>query len=164
MRTILVMLALAVGATDLANACSCMRESDDRRIALSEKLARADFVFLGRIEGTRVLKVKEDDFEIEHQQTQFYILQSWKGEKSNRVYVRTALTCCLCEYEFPESGEFLVFAYGPDTSGYYTTSSCDYPKESREATEDIQILNDLNLSGRTNRSSRSREERAPAER
>lgn len=85
-----------------------------------------------------------------------------EGEKANRVFVQSAITCCLCGYEFPTSGVFLVFAYGPDTDGYYKATSCPRPRKRDEANEDIAILNELVDESRTSRSTRSRAKtRAP---
>jgi hypothetical protein len=162
MRTILAFAVLFLGVNGVVDACSCIRESEDRKTALSERLERTDLVFLGRIESTEVTKISEHGFEAQYQKTQFYILQSWKGESSSRVYVRTALECCLCEYRFPTSGVFLVFAYGPNDDGVYTTSSCDDPMSLEHAKEDVTLMDQIReIKGRP---SRSREERAPAER
>lgn len=165
MKSILAVAVLLLAASGIANACSCIRESDDRKTALSERLERADLVFLGRIESTQDSTVSEDGFEAQYQRTQFYILQSWKGEKSSRVYIQTALECCMCEYRFPTSGVFLVFAYGPNKDGIYETSACDQPRVIDRAKDDSAFLDQIrDANRRTSRSSRSREERAPAER
>jgi hypothetical protein len=165
MRTVLALAVLFFGVNGVVDACSCIRESEDRKTALSERFERTDLVFLGRIESTEVMKISEHGFEAQYQKTQFYILQSWKGESSSRVHVRTALECCMCEYKFPTFGVFLVFAYGPNDDGVYTTSSCDHPMPLEHAKEDVTLMDQIGeIKGRTNRSSRSREERAPAER
>lgn len=154
-RTILGVLALTIEVVGTANACSCIRENSDKRTAVAERFEKAQLVFLGRIETTqRVTLMEEDDFEVEYQRTQFYILDSWKGEKSNRVFVQSAITCCLCGFEFPSSGVFLVFAYGPDKDGYYEATSCTRPLRQSEANEDIAILNELVDKSRTRREGR----------
>jgi len=164
MRTVLALAVLFFGVNGVVDACSCIRENEDRNTALSERIERTDLVFLGRIESTEVMKISEHGFEAQYQKTQFYILQSWKGESSSRVYVRTALQCCMCEYKFPTSGVFLVFAYGP-RDGVYETSSCDHPMPLEQAKEDVALLERIREgNGRTKRSSGSRDERAPAER
>lgn len=143
-RTILLVVAFTIGIVDASRACSCIRESDDKRTALTGRLERATLVFLGRIEANEVFTLKEDgDFEVEYQRTQFHIIESWKGEKASRVYVQSAITCCLCGHEFPKSGVFLVFAYGPDKDGYYEATSCTRPLRRDEAKEDIAILSEL---------------------
>lgn len=135
--------------------------SNDKRTAVAERFERAQLVFLGRIEGTERFTLMEED-EVEYQRTQFYILEAWKGEKANRVSVQSAITCCLCGYEFPKSGVFLVFAYGPDKDGYYEATSCTRPPRRSEANEDIAIPNELADESRTSRSTRSRAKtRAP---
>lgn len=123
---------------------------------MAERFERAQLVFLGRIEGTeRFTLVEEGGFEVEYQRTQFYILEAWKGEKANRVFVQSAITCCLCGYEFPDSGVFLVFAYGPDKDGYYEATSCTRPLRRSEANEDIAILNELGDSVRSRAKTRA---------
>lgn len=162
-RTIFCALLLASGLFDVAHACSCILESEDKRTAIAGRLESAQLVFLGRIEEKETFKLmQDDDFEVEYQRTQFYILESWKGEKANRVYIQSPITCCLCGYKFPKSGVFLVFAYGPDKDGYYEATSCVRPLKRSEAKEDIAVLNELVAKGRTSRSTRSRAEtRAP---
>lgn len=140
-RAILCILALTIGAVGVASACSCIRESNDKRTAVTQRFENAQLVFLGRIEGTERFTRMEYDFEVEYQRTQFYILEAWKGEKANRVFIQSAITCCLCGYEFPKSGVFLVYAYGPDEDGYYEATSCTRPLKRSEANEDIAILN-----------------------
>ena len=162
-RAILLVLVFTVGLVDASIACSCIRESDDRRTALRDRLERATLVFVGRIEDNEVFTLKEEeDFDVEYQRTRFYILESWKGEKASRVYVQSAITCCLCGYEFPNSGVFLVFAYGPDKDGYYEATSCSRPLKRDEAREDIAILDELSREAeQAVQPDRARETRAP---
>jgi hypothetical protein len=142
-RVVLCVLLLAIGSVEVAEACSCIPESGDKRTAVANRLASAQLVFLGRIETSEKFRLQEDDFEIEYQRTRFYILESWKGEKANRVYIQSPITCCLCGYKFPKNGTFLVFAYGPDKDGYYEATNCTRPLKRSEAKEDIAILNEL---------------------
>jgi len=151
-RSIFCALLLAIGLFDVANACSCIRESEDKRTAIAGRLESAQLVFLGRIEETETFKLmRDDDLEVEYQRTRFYILESWKGEKAARVYIQSPITCCLCGYKFPKSGVFLVFAYGPDKNGYYEATSCVRPLKRGEAKDDIAVLNELVAKGRTSR-------------
>lgn len=144
LRSALCLLVLAIASVEIADACSCIQESEDKRVATAHRFETASLIFVGRIESTERLKLKQaEDFEIEYQRTQFYILESWKGETASRMFIQSAITCCLCGYEFPESGVFLVFAYGPDRNGYYEATSCTPPLRRSEATEEIAILNDL---------------------
>lgn len=165
MRWILVPIVLLSAYASDVVACSCIRESDDQRTAVETAFKKADLVFVGRIESKERFSLEEYDTEIEYERTQFYVVESWKGEKAARVYIESSVTCCLCGYEFPRTGSFLVYAYGPDANGYYSTSNCSRTKELKAADAEIAILNEISAGeGRTKRSSRSREERAPAER
>jgi hypothetical protein len=150
-------------STDV-HACSCIRQTEDERTAVKEALEQADLVFVGRIESTENYNAKEYDEEIQFQRTGFVILQSWKGEKANRVYVQSPVTCCLCGYPFPRSGVFLVYAYA-SKDGYYATSSCSRTKPRESADDEIEFLNEIS----TRRAEQSvpadrREDAAPAER
>jgi hypothetical protein len=129
MRMILLLVvAVGIGFNIEAQACSCMRQPDDERTAVQAALEHADLVFVGRVEGTENYSAEEYDQEIQYQRTAFLILQSWKGEKANRVYVQSPVTCCLCGYPFPKSGVFLVYANSSEKNVYYTTSSCSRTK------------------------------------
>jgi hypothetical protein len=161
----MLLVVVGIGFNVDVQACSCVRQPDDERAAVSAALERADLVFLGRIEGAENYNAKEYGEEIQYQRTAFLILQSWKGERANRVYVESPVTCCLCGYPFPKSGVFLVYAYFSEKNGYYTTSSCSRTKPIDEADEEIKLLDEVSIKdSRTRRSSRSREERAPTER
>jgi hypothetical protein len=122
-----------------ALACSCGDIGDDRA-AVAEAMEKADLVFIGRIESQEKFTLDEDDMKHDYERTQFYVVQSWKGEKATRVYVESMVTCCMCGIRFPETGSFLVYAYGPKPNGYYTTSVCSRTKPLADANDEIAML------------------------
>lgn len=156
MRMILMLLAVVgIGFNVDVQACSCVWQPDDERVAVAAALDKADLVFLGRIEGAENYSATEYGEEIQYQRIAFLVLQSWKGEKANRVYVQSPVTCCLCGYPFPKSGVFLVYAYSSEEDGYYTTSSCSRTKPADNADEEIKLLDELSIKdSRTKRHTR----------
>lgn len=147
MRSWLIAVVAILLAPQLANACSCALQEGDERAAIRESLHEADVVFVGRIEGVEVLR--EDQSGIETQRTRFYVIQSWKGDTANRLYVETTLTCCLCGFPFPEHGEYLVYAYRSSDGSVLGTSVCTRTKLASEAAEEIAILDQLQANDET---------------
>lgn len=143
MRWVVAAIVLIGMYSGGALACSCAHEGDDRA-ALAAALQEADLVFVGRIESKERFTVDEEDgFKMQYERTQFYVLQSWKGEKASRVYVESNVTCCLCGYVFPEEGSFLVYASGPNRNGYYSTSICRRTKPIEAAEKEIATLDEI---------------------
>jgi hypothetical protein len=143
MRWVVAAIVLFSLYSSGALACSCARE-EDGRAGVAQALQKADLVFVGRIESKEKYSVDEvDGVKLEYERTQFYVVQSWKGEKATRVYVESMITCCMCGYVFPETGSFLVYASGPNRDGYYSTSICRRTKPLREATQDIALLDEI---------------------
>jgi hypothetical protein len=156
-----LLLVAAVFAPGLCHACSCGDEifTDDKP-AIAKALSEADAVFVGRIESAEL--ASKLDSGIEGQHTGFYVVRSWKGETSTRIYIQTSLAHC--GFGFPSSGEFLVYAYTAPETGYFRTTVCTRTKPSSQASKEISILDELEAAGasRTSRSTRSRAKtRAP---
>jgi hypothetical protein len=126
-----------------ALACSCSGGPENDRAAVAKALTEAALVFVGRIESKEKYSVDEDGYKLEYERTQFYVVQSWKGEKASRVYVESMVTCCMCGYAFPETGSFLVYAYGPKANGYYSTSICHRTKPLEAATQEVGLLDEI---------------------
>lgn len=145
MRLVLAAIFLLSLWSSETLACSCAPQPQDTREAVTKAFESASLVFLGRIESTETFRGAERNYDVdlEYQRVQFYVIDSWKGEKATRVYVESTLTCCLCGHHFPESGEFLIYAYGPDENGYYGTSICSRTRPAESAEEDIEVLNTL---------------------
>lgn len=143
MRWIVAAIVLISMYSGGALACSCAREEDDRA-GVAKALERADLVFVGRIESKERFSVDDEEgYKLEYERTQFYVLQSWKGEKASRVYVESVVTCCMCGYVFPETGSFLVYASGPNSKGYYSTSICRRTQPLDAAKGEIALLDEI---------------------
>lgn len=167
MRLILASIVVFIALCGEAIACSCAPDAGDARTAVTAALERADMVFVGRIESQEEIGRKERSewSEFIFQRTQFYVVDSWKGEKAIRVYVESNVTCCMCGFDFPRSGELLIYAFGPNENGYYATSICTRTKPLEAAKEDIDILNSLRAEDDSvKRSDRSTKERESTER
>ena len=140
MKWVVAVIVLIGMYSSGALACSCAYGGDERA-DVAEALDQADLVFVGRIESQEEFVLHENDMTHEYERTQFYVVQSWKGEKATRVYVESVVTCCMCGYRFPKTGSFLVYAYGPKPNGYYTTSICARTKPLAAAHDEIAMLN-----------------------
>lgn len=159
MRWIVAAFLLMSSYGSGALACSCSSGSEDERTAIASALEEASLVFVGRVESKEKYAVDEDGMKLEYERTQFHVVQSWKGEKATRVYVESMVTCCMCGYVFPDKGSFLVYASGPKSHGYYSTSICHRTKKAEEAKEEIAILDALAAeAGQTSERSRAKQQ------
>ncbi len=73
----------------------------------------------------------------------FSIIKSWKGHLKKDLYTRIITQCCLCGYSFEEKKKYLLYLYGPDKEGFYSTSICIRTTYAENAEEDIEILDEL---------------------
>jgi len=162
MNALVVIVLLSLAIPRMALACTCIPQPADQEAAVRKALDEAAVVFLGRIEHAELNG--EDQSGSKLQRTRFQVLQFWKGELSSQVYVHTRLS--MCGSWFPHEGEYLVYGYVQGEDGYFSTSACTRTKPSSSALDEVALLNRIQAAddGRTIRSSRSREERAPAER
>lgn len=143
MKWILAAVVLIGLSSNVALACSCRNRHDEPRVAVSASFERASIVFIGRVESKEKFRPKEADAHMEYERTQFYVVQSWKGEKATRVYVETSITCCMCGYLFEKDRLYLVFASPSSDSGYYATSLCSGTKPLDAAQEDVAVLDEM---------------------
>jgi len=129
-------------------ACSCVGGPEVTRENVEAALKKADLVFVGRIESTEPFSADEHGHTYNYQRAQFYVVQSWKGEKSVRVYTEAITGCCMCGIWFPEKGTYLVYASGPKPNGSYSTGICTRTKLLEHATEEIALLDKLVAEGK----------------
>ena len=126
-----------------AHPCSCVSASGSDAQQIAAALRSASAVFLGRITSSEMESWREAIPLTEIRKTKFKILKQWKGAKADDLEFRVDVQCCVCGYEFPPKGEFLVYAYGPTADGYYTTSTCTRTRHASEAGKDIEVLDSL---------------------
>ena len=132
-------------------ACSCMQQPAEVKDAVTRAYNDATSVVLakvsaeGPIAASQTYKQEmlyEDDpnLHIELRRTEFIALRSWKGTHGKRFYTRINTECCLCGISFSVSETYLLYLYGPDKEGYYSTSMCTRTTRESEAEEDIRHL------------------------
>ncbi|PCK06950.1 MAG: hypothetical protein COA42_16795 [Alteromonadaceae bacterium] len=156
MRKILLFLLLTVAAVKTM-ACSCAFQDTLIEEAVLDSYKRAAAVVLATAEHVENLEPfvaevysadKGHHKETYHnsQRTQFVALKSWKGEHGKRFFTEIFIACCMCGYSFEEGENYLLYLYGPDKNGYFSTSSCSRTKrETNEINKEIEILNKIDL-------------------
>ncbi|MFC2106346.1 hypothetical protein ACFLS0_06320 [Candidatus Bipolaricaulota bacterium] len=131
------MMALAVGFSLAAAACSCAAPGTPE-----DALEAADAVFSGRVIGLRLEPQTPEDptisFMPEDLLATFIVSLVWKGTLEQETVVRTTFTCCVCGYAFQIGETYLVYAYG-DESGI-RTSVCTRTKPIALAKDDLDVL------------------------
>lgn len=141
MKVAACLALVALFAAPRVDACSCARQPADLVEGVRSAFNRADIVFVGVVEHVRLL-----DEHIE--ETTFYVLRSWKGERVSRVTTRIDVQCCLCGYSFEVGMRYLVYGYGRDTHGFVATSICSRTAPEPKAGDDIDALDAMVASGR----------------
>ena len=145
----LIFAALSVVSSLLgpgaAYACSCRPDSGTEAEQVAEALKSASVVFLGRITSSAMESWQERMPLTEVQKTKFRVTRQWKGVAQQVFELHIDVQCCVCGYEFPKTGEFLVYASGPDAEGYFQTNICTRTKPASEAMKEIEILDELTL-------------------
>lgn len=137
---VLVLFSVLFFVCRAALACSCILPTQDPEEAVEDAADRADIVFLGKVERVHTADIPDVGAVI--QESTFYILESWKGEKVTRVSTKINVQCCVCGFHFEEGETYLVFAYeGKD--GYYSTSICSLTRRADQAEEYLTILRDI---------------------
>lgn len=138
----LVLLSVLLFACRGVLACSCAAPMDDTETTVRHAVASADIVFLGKAERVLTSHTPDEEYGAVIQESTFYILESWKGEKATRVSTRINVQCCVCGYRFKEGETYLVFGYeGQDN--YYRASTCSLTMHVDSADEYLAILGEL---------------------
>lgn len=148
MKWMITAIALIFVYSSETFACSCAGDPAVNRKNVEAALQDADVVFVGRIESTEPFSVDQNGHTYNYQRTQFYVVQSWKGDKSARVYTESVTGCCMCGIWFPEKGTYLVYASGPKPNGSYSTGICTRTKPIDDANEEIALLDELVAKGK----------------
>lgn len=129
-------------------ACSCAFEDNSLEDAVKKSLHTASSVVLAR-----AIHIKENENTFSTDDpippgadmggdiTQFNEIQSWKGEHGKSFHTRINTMCCMCGYSFQEGKSYLLYLYGPNKEGFYSTSVCSRTKPAGDAEKEIDILN-----------------------
>ena len=131
-----------------ALACTCRGYSSPEE-AVTELLARASSVVVAEAISVQNAKVPVKEklpysrTSLEGQITVFNVRESWKGNHSKEFRTRIPTECCVCGMDFSEGDVYLLFLFGPDEEGFYSTGSCSWPKRIEEAKVEIEVLDKL---------------------
>jgi hypothetical protein len=143
LRLLFVLMTVCLSLPGVTSACSCVSSSGNDRDEITAAYDNADLVILGRILTARMATLEEVGPAQEIQKTSVQVLRQWKGKKQNRVEFQIDVQCCICGYQFPNHGEFLIYAYGPDKEGNYRTTICNRTKPSSSASAEFEILDSV---------------------
>ena len=142
-RSLPLLLVIGVCLPLQSEACSCVVSRHDEKQQISDAFETADLVFIGRIISSDMAPWIESGPHQELQKTRFQTLRQWKGPKQKQFEFRIDVQCCVCGYEFPKSGDFLIYAHGPNEDGHFQTSICNRTRQLSEAAKDIEVLDVL---------------------
>lgn len=153
---------LIITGTSKAIACSCAFNDLSIEEAVAESYKNASAVVLATAEHVENFEPLVYDVwsqEKGHhkktyynsQRTQFVAVKSWKGDHAKRFITEIVVSCCMCGYSFGEGQNYLLYLYGPDKNGYFSTSSCTRTKrEAANIKNELDILNKIGLPKRSN--------------
>jgi len=120
---------LLMAASGGALACSCWRSEGGEAEQVKSAYNDAAAVVLARAESVSEERVKRaylpDNEEIyPGELTHFSEIRSWKGSHGKQFYTRIITACCMCGISFVAGETYLLYLYGPDKEGFYSTSIC----------------------------------------
>ncbi len=120
-----MVIGLAFWAVSSVLACSCMPPGDPKM-----EMEQATAVFVGRV------------YSIENSGgtmwVHFEVSEVWKGPYQSLLTVQTAESSAACGFNFMQSTEYMVYAYG-DTN-IPQVSLCSRTRPLSEAAEDLKLL------------------------
>lgn len=130
----------------LSQACSCFAHSKDPETRVADALAYADVVFLGVVEAVDRPSGAEENSGRGLEETTFYVLRAWKGERATRILTRinTRFTCGI---SFEVGRTYLVYGNERTRDAFVTTSICTRTAPESRAAEDIEILDRIAAGG-----------------
>lgn len=145
-RTILTLSVLLLPTAGFA--CSCAFDDLPLKEAVKQSLSNADSVVLAQAQVIHIkVRTEEEpipfDIELDGVITQFNQVQSWKGSHGKSFHTRINTAGGMCGYSFSEGKTYLLYLYGADDDGYYTTSTCSRTKPLRRVERELEVLNDL---------------------
>jgi hypothetical protein len=132
-----------------AQACRCQRQSPDLSEAVSKSFTGSALIFLGEVQSINPAKPAElpaglsGSISVERDTTVFNVHKIWKGDARLSDNIALIAQRTDCTYWFKAGSSYLVYAYGPDEDGYYSTNKCSLTTTVENADEQIEILNAL---------------------
>lgn len=148
LRRVLILWVFLLPVDGLA--CSCAFEKLPLQEAVKQSLSRSDSVVLAKVISIEKYSVEllsgesiPPDAPLSSDITQFEVIQSWKGNHNTLFHTRINTACCMCGYVFSEGETYLLYLYGPDEYGYYSTSTCSRSKPLKQENKEIAVLNHL---------------------
>ena len=144
-----VLFLVAALLTNAAFGCSCDRGNLEPIDALAELLKKVDAVTLAT-----AIEVKSD-LSVRNlptfgtKLTRFKPTRVWKGNLNPSFQTKIDANCCVCGVKFKEGEPYVLFLYGPNAEGYYTTSSCMRSRMKRRQSMENEILILEELAGRS---------------
>lgn len=124
----------------LAFPCSCAFQSGDIYKQVRESSSSASSVLIAQVES---IEISQSDTHLTTEITHFSEIESWKGIHGKQIYTKIVTTCCMCGISFVEGKTYLLYLYGPNKQGYYSSSSCTRTKPAEGAEEEVEVLNSI---------------------
>ncbi|MCW8127517.1 hypothetical protein [Microbulbifer halophilus] len=144
MRLVMAVLLMALANGVLACSCAFPEGTLEEKVRSSVESAAA--VVLARAESiseaqlpSRFGRPESEGYpgEITH----FSEIRSWKGSHGKQFYTRITTACCMCGRSFDEGDTYLLYLYGPDDEGFYSTSICSRTSaQSRVEEGELEVL------------------------
>ncbi len=106
-------------------------------------------IFLGEVQSINPAKPAElpaglsGSISVERDTTVFNVHKIWKVDARLSDNIALIAQRTDCTYWFKAGSSYLVYAYGPDEDGYYSTNKCSLTTTVENADEQIEILNAL---------------------
>ena len=127
MRNIIYATILLSQLITLTLSCTCAQLG-----TLDEEFKKADYVFMGAVVN---MKTQNNENNVD-----LYVLDAWKGVKSDKVTVKTASTSAACGFNFELDKAYVI--YGTKNNGINVTI-CSKTASLSNSLKDLDSLDKL---------------------
>ena len=128
--------------------CSCGMQPQELEEGVIRAYKNASSVLLAQAVSIQDGKLpagwnSNEDAMYEGQTTHFSTIESWKGIHGKQLYTQIVTACCMCGMMFEQGKIYLLYLYGPNKDGYFSTSICSRTTHVENAEEEINFLRKL---------------------
>ena len=143
-----LLLVIQVCQVGTVLACSCAQGEKDHNRAVLQAYKGAALVVVAQATAIEKRMIKKAWMEKEHQGeegqiTRFTLLDVFKGEAEDSILTKSLKSNASCDLFFEQGTAYLLYLYGPDQEGYYSTTICNRSIKLEGAKQDLEVLKQL---------------------
>ena len=143
-----ILLAMIFTYSSAILACSCAQVEPDINRAVTQAYKGAARVVVAQATVIETRNIKKAWMEKESQGqegqiTRFTVLDNFKGEALDTLSTKSLKSGTSCDVFFEQGKAYLLYLYGPDQEGFYSTTICNRSIMLEGAKQDLEMLRRL---------------------